>query len=207
MKVSGKFILKKQNKSIYLFRYKRFVTQRKGGEVLKNHDRILKKPWPYMVGGSILAILNIILFILTDKVWRVTSGVVHLGAYVLEKIGLRPSEWYYFSQNTGEGLGTGEMFIYNPYIIMNAAIIVGALLSTLWASEFKWKRIKSGKQFVFALLGGFLMGYATRLSFGCNIGGYFSAIPSFSLHGWVFALFMFVGAWVGSKILIKYLLT
>ncbi|MFW5647507.1 MAG: YeeE/YedE thiosulfate transporter family protein [Candidatus Alkaliphilus sp. MAG34] len=50
------------------------------------------------------------------------------------------------------------------------------------------------------------MGYGTRLSFGCNIGAYFSAIPSLSLHGWVFGTFMFVGAWIGSKILFKYIL-
>ena len=32
------------------------------------------------------------------------------------------------------------------------------------------------------------MGYGTRLSFGCNVGAYFSAIPSFSLHGWIFRI-------------------
>lgn len=153
-----------------------------------------------------LATLNILLFYKTGRMWRVTNGIVSIGAYILEKIGLEPSKWYYFTTYKNIDIKTGETFLSNPYILLNLAIILGALISVLLASEFKWKKIKSKKQFGFALLGGIMMGYGTRLSFGCNIGGYFSAIPSFSLHGWVFALFMFVGAWVGSKILVKFLL-
>ena len=32
------------------------------------------------------------------------------------------------------------------------------------------------------------MGYGARLSFGCNIGAYFSGIASTSLHGWLWLL-------------------
>ena len=32
------------------------------------------------------------------------------------------------------------------------------------------------------------MGYGARLAMGCNIGGFFSAIPSLALNGWVFGL-------------------
>ena len=172
---------------------------------MKLFEKVFKKPWPYLRGCIILAFLNIGMFALTGKMWRVTNGVLHVGAYILEKIGFQPSTWYYFSTYNGGSL-KGESFLSNPYIYLNIAIIIGALISTLLASEFKWKKIKSKKQLFFALFGGFIMGYATRLSFGCNIGGYFSAIPSFSLHGWVFGIFMFVGAWIGSKILIKYIL-
>lgn len=125
---------------------------------------------------------------------------------MLEFLGLEPAEnWYYFKVYTNN-LPPEETFINNYYTILNSAIILGSLIAVLWASEFKWKRIKSKKQLFFGFLGGILMGYGTRLSFGCNIGAYFSAIPSFSLHGWVFGLFMFVGAWVGCKILLKYIL-
>ena len=48
------------------------------------------------------------------------------------------------------------------------------------------------------------MGYGARLAGGCNIGALFSGIASLSLSGWVFAIFLFIGAFFGSKLLAKY---
>lgn len=48
------------------------------------------------------------------------------------------------------------------------------------------------------------MGYGTRIAFGCTIGSFFSGIPSFSLHAWIFGIFVILGAYVGTKILIKF---
>ncbi|WP_073148486.1 YeeE/YedE thiosulfate transporter family protein [Paramaledivibacter caminithermalis] len=172
---------------------------------MKFYQKIIKKPWTYVVGGIILAILNIILFWFSGKTWRITSGFLYWGMGILEKFGLEHSNWYYFNVY-GNELTKGKTFFNNEYTILNLAVILGALIAALLASEFKWKKIKSKKQLVFALLGGILMGYGSRLSFGCNIGAYFSAIPSFSLHGWVYAIFMFVGAWIGCKLLFKFLL-
>jgi len=56
-----------------------------------------------------------------------------------------------------------------------------------------------------AVAGGLLMGYGARLAMGCNIGALFSGTASLSLHGWVFWLFLIVGAYVGSQILVRYL--
>jgi hypothetical protein len=48
------------------------------------------------------------------------------------------------------------------------------------------------------------MGYGARIAFGCNIGALFGGIASLSLSGWVFGAFLFLGAMVGSKLLVKY---
>ena len=48
------------------------------------------------------------------------------------------------------------------------------------------------------------MGYGARLAGGCNIGALFSAISSMSVSGWVFAFFLFIGAFIGSKLLAKF---
>ena len=55
-----------------------------------------------------------------------------------------------------------------------------------------------------AVLGGLLMGIGARLALGCNIGSFFSALPAFSLHGWSFMVFIFLGAAVGSSMLKKW---
>ena len=63
---------------------------------------------------------------------------------------------------------------------------------------------KPGKQVAAAVLGGLMMGYGARLAFGCNIGAFYSGISSLSLSGWVFGVFLFAGAIVGSKLLVKW---
>lgn len=168
-------------------------------------DKPLKKPWPYKVGGIILALLNILLLFTTGSAWKITTSFLYIGVGILNKIGINTNNWYYFNAYENQ-LKPGETYFNNGLTIMTIAMILGALLSVLFSSEFKLKKIKNKKQFLVALVGGILMGYGTRLSFGCNIGAYFSAIPSLSLHGWVFGAFMFVGAWIGSKILFKYIL-
>ncbi len=167
--------------------------------------KLFKEPWPYWTGGVILGLLNTFLLFTTGSAWKITTSFLYLGAGLLNKLGININDWCYFKTH-GTKLNVGETYLNNSLVIMAVAMILGSLISTLFASEFRFKRIKNKRQLIFALLGGIIMGYGTRLSFGCNIGAYFSAIPSFSLHGWVFGVFMFVGAWIGSKILFKYIL-
>ncbi len=169
------------------------------------YDKVFKKPWPYVVGAVILALLNIFLLLSIGRPWKITTGFLYWGAAFLKIFGVAPENWYYFKVYNN-GLAPGESFLINKYAIMNLAVILGALISSLIASEFKWKKIKNTRQLFFGLIGGIIMGYGSRLSFGCNIGAYFSAIPSLALNGWVYGIFMFLGAWIGSKILFKYLL-
>jgi len=169
------------------------------------YQRVFKKPWPYWVGAIILAVLNIIVLLINNAPWKITTGFVLWGSWILDCCGLNPSDWYYFGAY-GSSLKSQQGFFNNDLSVLNAAIIIGALMSVLWASEFKIKKLKNKKQLFFALGGGILMGYGTRLSFGCNIGAYLSAVPSMSLHGWIFGIFAFVGAGIGCKILMKYIL-
>ncbi len=48
-----------------------------------------------------------------------------------------------------------------------------------------------------ALLGGIAMGYGARLSNGCNIGAYFSAIAVGNLSGWAWLALALAGSWIG----------
>ncbi|MCT4620265.1 MAG: YeeE/YedE thiosulfate transporter family protein [Marinisporobacter sp.] len=168
----------------------------------------LKKPWPYWVGGILLGLLNVILLAMSGISWQITSGFLLWGVGILEWVGLEPLTWEYFEhfQHYYEPVLTKHNVFLNQYTILNVGVIVGALIATLLASQFKWKKIKNRKQLVFALLGGIIMGYGTRLAVGCNIGAFFSGIPSFSLHAWIFGIFAILGGWVGSKILIRFLL-
>ncbi|WFD10189.1 YeeE/YedE thiosulfate transporter family protein [Tepidibacter hydrothermalis] len=175
---------------------------------MKSITKWLKKPWPYWVGGILLGLLNVILLATSGISWQITSGFLLWGVGILQLFGLDPFSWEYFNhfQHYYSSVIVEHNAFINKYTILNMGVIVGSLIATLMASQFKWKKIKSKKQFIFALLGGIMMGYGTRLATGCNIGAFFSGIPSFSLHAWVFGVFAILGAWVGCKILIKFLL-
>jgi len=171
----------------------------------KLYKKILKDPWPYWIGAAVIAVLNIILLYKTNTPLRVSTGFLYWGSSALELLGFDPASWDYFELRATR-FEDKEGFINNYYTYLNIAIVLGAFISTLWASQFKIKKIKDKKQLIFALTGGIIMGYGSRLAFGCNIGAYFTAISSFSLHGWIFAIFMFVGAYIGTKILLKFIM-
>ncbi|MBM3947193.1 MAG: hypothetical protein FJ315_07355 [SAR202 cluster bacterium] len=43
------------------------------------------------------------------------------------------------------------------------------------------------------------MGYGSGLAIGCTLGAFFSSIPSLSVSGWLFALALAGGAFIGVK--------
>lgn len=164
---------------------------------------IFKNPFTYVTGAVLLSVLQIALLAASGNPWGVSGPFTNWGAWIFEALGGSVDKWFYFSsagaQNT---LQAG--FLNDTGSIQNVGIIIGALAATLLASQFKFKKIKSVKQVIAAVLGGLLMGYGARLAFGCNIGALFSGIASLSLSGWVFAMALLIGAFIGSKLLAKF---
>lgn len=162
-----------------------------------------KNPWTYVVGAVLLSVFQIVTLAATGNPWGVSGAFANWGAWIYRAVGGNVDKWYYFSSEGAQATLNGG-FLNDPGSIRNIGIIFGALMATLLASQFKIKKIKSKKQIVAAVLGGLLMGYGARLGFGCNIGALYSGIASLSLSGWVFGIFLFLGAMVGSKLLVKF---
>ncbi|MDK2902247.1 MAG: uncharacterized protein PWQ93_166 [Clostridiales bacterium] len=170
------------------------------------YKRIFKDAWSYWTGAILLATLNTAMVAISGKGWGVTTTFAYWGAWILQLFGADVSGWDFF-QLEANSQALGQSVFTNTGSVQNIGIIVGALLATLLASQFKIKKLKSYKQFIAAALGGLLMGYGARIAFGCNIGAFFSGIASMSVHGWVYAVFIFLGAWIGSKLLVRYFIT
>ncbi|MDF2531839.1 MAG: YeeE/YedE family protein [Clostridia bacterium] len=169
----------------------------------KYYQAWFKNAWTYVTGAVLLSLFQIVTMATTNDPWGVSGPFANWGAWIFRAIGGSVDKWNYFSSQGAQAtLSAG--FLNDPGSIRNLGIIVGALFATLMASQFKFKKIKSSKQIVAAMAGGLLMGYGARIGFGCNIGALFSGIASLSVSGWVFALFLFFGAVVGSKFLVKY---
>jgi len=93
--------------------------------------------------------------------------------------------------------------------LQNFGIILGAVLALLLASEFKQKFLASlaitPKAFIIYAFGGFMMGFGTRLSNGCNVGALYTPIAEFSLSGWVYLVVVVTGGLAGNYILKNYI--
>jgi len=165
----------------------------------------LKNSWSYTTGAILLSIFQIITLLITRETWGISAAFANWGGWIFEAFGGDVSDWLYFDLDNVKPLFEAG-FLKDPKSIRNLGIIVGALLSTLLASQFKFRKIKSKKQIISAAIGGLLMGYGARLASGCNIGALYSGIASLSLSGWVFGVFIFIGAIIGSKLVVKYLL-
>ena len=164
---------------------------------------LFKNPLTYVGGAILLAILQIALLASTGNPWGVSGTFANWGAWIFEALGGSVDKWFYFSSEGAQNtLNNG--FLNDPGTMSNLGIIAGASLSTLLASQFKFKKIKAMRQIVAAVLGGLLMGYGARMAFGCNIGAFFSGIISLSLSGWVFGASLLVGAFIGGKLLTKF---
>lgn len=167
------------------------------------YKKWFKDALPYVTGAILLSLFQIVTFATTGNPWGVSGVFANWGAWLFEGVGGSVDNWFYFS-SPGAQATLNAGILNHAGTWRNFGIIIGALFATLMASGFKFKKIKSFKQVVAATLGGLLMGYGARIAFGCNIGALFSGIASLSLSGWVFAIFMFAGAVVGSKLLVKH---
>jgi uncharacterized membrane protein YedE/YeeE len=163
----------------------------------------LKKPWTYIVGAVLISLLQIVTLAITGNPLGVSTGFANWGSWLYKLVDGNVDTWYYFSNMEAQN-PLNDSFLNDSVSIRNLGIIFGALLSTLLASQFRIKKIKSTSQIIGAILGGLLMGYGARIALGCNIGAFYSGIASLSLSGWVYAIFLFLGSIVGSKVLVKY---
>lgn len=171
----------------------------------KYYTKWFKNSWSYVTGAVLLSLLQIATLAVTGEPWRVSSTMAYWGAWILETIGVDVSQWFYFDIEGGQEILKGG-FLKDPRSIRNLGIIIGALFSSLMASQFRIRKVKSKNQFILAAIGGLLMGYGSRISLGCNIGGLFSSISSLSLSGWIFGIAVFIGSIIGGKIIVRFLI-
>ena len=150
------------------------------------YAKLFDKQWPMWVGGLLFGVLNVFMFAF-EKAWSVADGVRNWG------------NWFFNS------VDVTEITIINPHLystsILNFGIIAGALASALLAKQFQVRSAPT-RELSKAIIGGTLMGIGASLSFGCNIGGFFSAISALSMSGVAMMGGLMIGSLIGLKLLV-----
>jgi uncharacterized membrane protein YedE/YeeE len=157
---------------------------------------LLYGPWPLVGAGLALALLNIVTLLLAGHPWSVTFGFGLWGAKAAQAAGIPVETWAFWTW-PGPKKALSSSVLADITSVMNFGIILGAGLAASLAGKFAPKVKVPFASMLAAAIGGILMGYGARLSFGCNIGALFSGIASGSLHGWLWFASAFVGSFAG----------
>lgn len=161
---------------------------------------LLRGPWPLIWGGVALVLLNLATLLLAGRPWGITSGFALWGAKTIAATGLAdPSTWIFWQKPALAHALTAP--VWNDITsIQDIAIIIGALAAASAAGKFAPVTKIPPRQIVASVIGGLLLGYGSRLAYGCNIGAYFSGIISGSLHGWLWLVCAYAGSALGVRL-------
>ena len=161
--------------------------------------RFLRGPWPLVWGAIGLALLNYATLALAGRPWGITSAFALWGAKAASGLGVDVSSWAFW-QMPGNAKALAAPVWEDITSVMDIGIVLGALLAAGLAGRFAPSLKIPARSLVAAVIGGLLLGYGSRLAYGCNIGAYFSGIASGSLHGWVWLVAAFIGNSVGVRL-------
>ena len=161
--------------------------------------RFLRGPWPLVWGAIGLALLNYATLALAGRPWGITSAFALWGAKAASGLGVDVGSWGFW-QMPGNAKALAAPVWEDITSVMDIGIVLGALLAAGLAGRFAPSLNIPLRSLLAAVIGGLLLGYGSRLAYGCNIGAYFSGIASGSLHGWVWLVAAFIGNTVGVRL-------
>ncbi|MBI1905899.1 MAG: YeeE/YedE family protein [Rhodocyclales bacterium] len=156
-------------------------------------------PWPLLLAALVLAACNVATLMLAGHPWSITWGFTLWGAKVSQALGWNPDTSAFWSQPFQRGALDGAV-LADVTSLMDIGILLGAAMAAMLAGRFSPDWRIPPRSLCAALLGGLAMGYGARLSYGCNIGAFFSGVASTSLHGWLWIVAAMAGSWIGVRL-------
>jgi uncharacterized membrane protein YedE/YeeE len=157
-----------------------------GTALSAQYAAVFGRPWPVWGAGLLVATVNVFLFAF-DRPWTASDGLRNWGDWVLVGLGAA-----HRSDLLAPWLSSGSL--------LNLGVLLGGLVAALLSREFAI-RVPPPGELVKGAGGGLLMGVGAMLAFGCNIGGFFSAVSALSLSGFGMMLGLGLGAFLGLRYL------
>lgn len=143
--------------------------------------------WPVVVAGILIGLINIVSYVWVKKPFTIYTGFLNWGQHIYSLVGL------------GDLAGTPKAPpLLEPTSAGDIGLILGAMIAAILSKEFRLRGVdRLGA--VESIIGGVLMALGVSMAFGCNWGGFLSAITSWSLHGYAFLLGALVGGYLGQR--------
>ena len=164
-------------------------------EFLLNFRKTLSRFWSPIPAVIALGVLSAYYFGITGTYWAVTGEFTRWGGHFLQLFGVDVSTWGYYKLMSIEG---------NIFTRVDGVMIIGmfagCIAAAFWGNNVKFRLPLNNIRIYQALIGGIIAGFGARLGMGCNLASFFTGIPQFSFHAWVFTAFMMVGVYFGVKV-------
>jgi hypothetical protein len=150
-------------------------------------------------GALALALLATLNLVFAGQPWGVVYGFGLWAAKAVTAVGLFDPAANAFWSTPGNAQRLSQSLLLDVTSITNIGILAGALWVSARRSGDALKPL-TGRQWAIGLLAGFVMGYSSRLAFGCNVGAMLSGISTGSLHGWIWVPLAFAGTLIGLRV-------
>lgn len=169
-------------------------------DAVRRHQLPVRPLWErrWVVGAIALAVLATLNLVIAGQPWGVVYGFGLWAAKIANATGAVDLAGNWFWSQPGNAARLQDTVLLDVTSITNIGILAGAL----WVSATKPASSQplSGTQWAVALVAGLVLGYSSRLAFGCNVGAMLSGISTGSIHGWIWVPLAFAGTIFGLRI-------
>lgn len=165
-------------------------------------EKVFVQKWSMGTTAIVMAVLFGSLLAVTGAGWGASTVHGNWFGSLLVDLGVSQSALDTFVNGAPHNFNV--QYFQDAGSMQNSGIIVGAFVALLLSGKFSkvftdGLKIKPIEILLFAA-GGLLMGFGTRLSWGCNVGAFYTPVAQFSLAGWLYFFIIFGGGFVGNKI-------
>ncbi len=157
-------------------------------------------PRRYVYASLFLALFAILNIVVAGQPWGVVYGLGLWAAKGATALGV-PTEASAFWSLPSNQERIAQTLLTDVTSLTNLGLIGGALLVTIWRGGLAQELPKlPARAWATTVVAGLLLGYSSRIAFGCNVGAFFSGISTGSLHGWAWFAAGFAGSAVGVRL-------
>ncbi|MDT8429692.1 MAG: YeeE/YedE thiosulfate transporter family protein [Pseudomonadales bacterium] len=152
------------------------------------------------LAAGLLAALAVLNLVIAGQSWGVVYGLGLWGAKFADLAGWQlAGNVFWAAPANAERLQ--QSLLTDVTSVTNIGMICGAFL------VMRWRRVAADQvpaltpnSWLVVILAGLVLGYSSRIAFGCNVGAFFSGVSTGSLHGWAWFLAAFAGSMLGLRL-------
>ena len=165
-----------------------------GGEPIRTDTRWQGRA--IYIGAVLLAVFAVLNLLIAGQPWGIVYGLGLWGAKIATWFGADLAANAYWGR-AAQQVHIQSSLLTDVTSVTNLGLLIGALIAANFRGNARPATQGSAKQWLVAVVTGFVLGYSARLAFGCNVGAYFAGISTGSVHGWVWFAAAFAGSFVG----------
>lgn len=183
---------------VVLLRRVRPRRAREAGPVTWEHVRrvALVYRWGPLTTGAVVGVIGVLAYLRLEPL-GVTAQLGTWTRTALAESDLLPDRLHGLDTLAGCATVVTRVVLDNGWLILG--LVVASFAAALAGNRFRPTPItwRSGST---ALAGGVLMGWGAMVALGCTVGVLLSGTSAFAVSGWVFAVTVLAGVWLGIRL-------